>query len=229
MLILAFDTSGAACAAALWHDGVVLGSGQEAMARGQAERLIPLLDTLMADAGIDYRAIDAVAASAGPGSFTGIRVGLAAMHGIALATGAVPVAVPSFAALARGIARREPPPWLLALDTRRNDLYALLFEAPGAPAPGWPENGRVVAPQCLPELVGSLCPALAGDGRDLVLTHLDPARVRITDLHLPEPQDIAAEAADLLRACPTPPTRPIYLRPPEATLPRFGGGLRPPS
>ena len=74
MLILAFDTTAAAVSVALWRDGAVLARVQAVMAQGQAEALMPAITRIMASAGETYAALDRVAVTAGPGSFTGVRV-----------------------------------------------------------------------------------------------------------------------------------------------------------
>ncbi|MEM5709777.1 tRNA (adenosine(37)-N6)-threonylcarbamoyltransferase complex dimerization subunit type 1 TsaB, partial [Elizabethkingia meningoseptica] len=80
MNILAIETSGAACSAALLCGGALL-ERSEPMARGHAERLIPLIGEVLAEAGAAYADLDLVAVTVGPGTFTGMRVGLAAARG----------------------------------------------------------------------------------------------------------------------------------------------------
>ena len=101
-LILAFDTSAAHCAAALVSGGRVLGARDEAMARGQAERLIPLLEELLAEAGHRFADLDGLAVVTGPGNFTGLRLAVAAARGLALGLGIPAVGVSIFEALAHG-------------------------------------------------------------------------------------------------------------------------------
>jgi tRNA threonylcarbamoyl adenosine modification protein YeaZ len=82
--ILGFDTSGAWCAAALWSDGSVVEAVAEEMTRGQAERLMGLLQELLARHGLTWRDLDALGVGVGPGNFTGIRIGVSAARGLAL-------------------------------------------------------------------------------------------------------------------------------------------------
>ncbi|SEW28063.1 tRNA threonylcarbamoyl adenosine modification protein YeaZ [Cognatiyoonia koreensis] len=89
-VILAFDTAGPHCAAALWRDGHVIGSRHEEMKRGQAERLMVLIEELLGENQITWADIGLVAVGIGPGNFTGIRISVAAARGIGLGCG-IPV------------------------------------------------------------------------------------------------------------------------------------------
>jgi len=83
-LILSFDTSGAYCAAALLSGNQILTSTAEEMSRGQAERLMPLLEELLTGAGKAWRDLTALGVGVGPGNFTGIRIAVSAARGLAL-------------------------------------------------------------------------------------------------------------------------------------------------
>lgn len=84
---LGFDTSAAHCAAALLRGDQVLASLHQDMAKGQAERLFPLLQDLLAQAGLDWRDLSVIGVGTGPGNFTGIRIAVAAARGLALSLG----------------------------------------------------------------------------------------------------------------------------------------------
>ena len=81
--ILGFDTSGPAVSCALMVSGAVSIARNEEMAKGQAERLLPLLEGVLAEAGVSWHALDAIAVGTGPGNFTGIRLSVAAARGLA--------------------------------------------------------------------------------------------------------------------------------------------------
>ena len=132
MIVLAIDTAGSGCHAALYDAGrdVVLGSAGEDIGRGHAERLMEFVDAALDAAGLDIRAIGRIAVTVGPGSFTGIRVGVAAARGLALALGVPAVGVSSLAAFAAG----RQGPLLVAMDARRDEVYWQLFAADGAEA-----------------------------------------------------------------------------------------------
>lgn len=141
-LILAFDTAAAHCAAALVQGHVLRAVRFESMARGQAERLIPLVGELLADAGADWSDLDLIAVGTGPGNFTGLRIGVAAARGLALGRGIPAVGVSLFETLAHG----HPGPVLVTLDDRRGGLFAQLFRN-GRPAGSAVETvpGRLAA------------------------------------------------------------------------------------
>lgn len=141
-LVLAFDTAAAHCAAALVQGGALRGSRVEPMARGQAERLVPLLAELLAEAGADWADLGLIAVGTGPGNFTGLRIAVAAARGLALGRGIPAIGVSLFETLAHGHAG----PVLVTLDDRRGGLFAqsLRDGRPAGPAvETWP--GRLAA------------------------------------------------------------------------------------
>jgi tRNA threonylcarbamoyl adenosine modification protein YeaZ len=119
-LILALDTAAAHCAAALVQGDLIRARVVEPMARGQAERLMPLVETLLTGAGADWTDLDLIAVGTGPGNFTGLRIGVAAARGLALGRGLPAIGVSLFEALAEGCAG----PALVTLDDRRGGLFA---------------------------------------------------------------------------------------------------------
>lgn len=129
--LLAFDTSAAHCAAAVLVDGKIRVERREAMARGQAERLMPLLEEVLAEARLGWRDLDALAVGVGPGNFTGIRIAVSAARGLALALGVPAIGVSTLEAQAEGMAR----PCLSLADARRGMVYAQVLGAEGDPAP----------------------------------------------------------------------------------------------
>lgn len=101
-LILGFDTSGPHCAAALIRGGDLLGAYAEEMTRGQVERLMPLIENLLADHSTGWSDLAAVGVGIGPGNFTGIRVAVSAARGLALGLKVPAIGVSVFDALTRG-------------------------------------------------------------------------------------------------------------------------------
>jgi len=128
---LGFDTSAAHCAAALLHGERLIEARAEDMPKGQAERLMPLLDEMLARAGIGWRDLAVIGVGIGPGNFTGVRISVSAARGLALALGIPAVGVSTLDALAAG----QPRPLRAQIDARRDEVYVQDFTATGADAP----------------------------------------------------------------------------------------------
>lgn len=147
MITLGLDTAGRATSVALWRgdafSGVLLASAEQAMARGHAEALLPMVrdlvgKTLGSEAKADngFGAISKVAGLNGPGSFTGIRICMAAARGLGLAIGCPVVAVSAFEAVAHQLAaigEIDDFPFAIAFDARRGQVYLQCFDANGTP------------------------------------------------------------------------------------------------
>ena len=127
-VILAFDTSAAHCAAALLSGGRIVADAWEPMDKGQAERLLPLCEAVMAQGGVGWGDLDAVAVGTGPGNFTGVRIAVAAARGLALSLGVPGIGVTRLEALAEGL----PRPVTVIEDARRGEVYVQRFDAEGA-------------------------------------------------------------------------------------------------
>lgn len=123
-LILAFDTAAAHCAAAVLRGDEVLASAEEPMAKGQAERLLGLVQDLLARSGIRMDQLDAIGVGIGPGNFTGIRISVSAARGLALGLGIPAIGVSAFDALRLGTAG----PSFCTVDARRDMVFAQGFE-----------------------------------------------------------------------------------------------------
>src|SRR5256885_7330086 len=127
MLILAIDTALDACAAAVLDTGAggVIAQESQARKRGHAEALMPLIARVIKVSGVAFAALDRIAATTGPGSFTGLRVGLSAARGIALAAGKPVVGVTTLTAFAAPIisGTGEPHPVIAAIDARHDHVY----------------------------------------------------------------------------------------------------------
>ena len=118
-LTLAFDTTAAHCAATLLGGDTVLACRAEAMTRGQAERLFPLLEELLETAGATWRDLTTLGVGTGPGNFTGIRLSVSAARGLALSLGIPAYGVDRFAAIALG----QAGPVLAAVPAPRGQIY----------------------------------------------------------------------------------------------------------
>ncbi len=130
MRVLALDSAASGCGAAVLQDEAVLAQRYEAMARGQDARLLPLLAETLAAANLTYPALERIVVLRGPGSFTGLRIGLAAARGLGLALGLPVVGLDRFALYRAAFAARAP--LLVVLDSRRDEFFCCLYAAGGA-------------------------------------------------------------------------------------------------
>ncbi len=130
MRVLAIDTALHACSAALLDtsDGALLAHHSRPMAQGHAEALIPLLAEIMKEAGCSFRKLDRIAVTVGPGSFTGLRVGISAARGLSLAASIPAVGLSTLAAFAAPhLARRSAKVIVSAVDARHGRVYLQIF------------------------------------------------------------------------------------------------------
>jgi tRNA threonylcarbamoyladenosine biosynthesis protein TsaB len=118
-LILAFDTSAAHCAAALLSGDTVVAQRTELMSRGQAERLIPLLQDMLDETNTTWRDLDAIGVGVGPGNFTGIRIGVSAARGLALGLSIPAVGITGCEARSKA----SPITDLVAIPAPRDQVY----------------------------------------------------------------------------------------------------------
>jgi tRNA threonylcarbamoyladenosine biosynthesis protein TsaB len=133
--LLAIDTALAACSVAVFDSDAnrILAHQSLPMTRGHAEALMPLVERVMADAGTGFAGIDRVAVTTGPGSFTGLRVGIAAARGIALATEKPAIGVTTLSAYAAPYLTEGRFPIIAAIDARHDHVYFQVFAAGGRP------------------------------------------------------------------------------------------------
>lgn len=205
MIVLAIDTCLFACSVAVVDGEQVLARRVEPMSRGHQERLAPLVQEAMAEAGLGFDKLERIGVTVGPGSFTGLRVGLAFAKGLASALSIPAVGIGALEALAH----TESGNVVAVLDAKRGQVYLQAF-SDGAP---------VSAPDALPietaaARVAEFAPdILIGTGAAL-LAGVRPG-VRVIEADITDPVAVARLAA--LRS-PVPP-RPLYLRAPDAKLP----------
>lgn len=213
MNILAIDTALAGCSIAVLTPERTV-SRVEPMPRGHAEALMPLVAEVLTEADIGYEAIDRFAVTVGPGTFTGVRVGVAAVRGMALATGRPAIGISTLEAIAAThfAATGSSQSVAVVMDARREEVYAQCFAADGAPL----DEARAVA---VDDLAASL-PAGVGTavGTASAMLAEEAGRIGRTVLAAgaiawPDPV-VLGRLAGVRR--PGDPPSPLYLRPPDA-------------
>src|SRR5258705_1515438 len=219
MLILAIDTALDACAAGvLDSDAGKIAQESQAMKRGNAEALMPLIARVMKQSGIDCAWLDRIAVPTGPGSFTGLRVGLSAARGIGLAASKPVVGLTTLTAYAAPVVSQNgEQPVISAIDARRDQVYFQVVSG----------NGSALISPCIAPIEEALdasrfgAPHLVGNAAN-ILAERWPAQA-------PPPFKVDAQSApDIawvawLGAAVTPdsaPARPFYLRAPDARIPK---------
>ncbi|CAL8979403.1 tRNA threonylcarbamoyladenosine biosynthesis protein TsaB [Rhodoplanes serenus] len=223
MRVLALDTALAACSAAVFDldRGGVLAHESRPMERGHAEALMPMIARVMSEADLEFGDLDRIAVTIGPGSFTGLRVGVAAARGLALAAHKPVVGLTTLAAFAAPhIASDDRSPLLAAIDARHDHVYMQLVG----------EGGRAVIPPRIASIreaarIATAAPTrLVGSAAGLLhAAWMTGARPPLCVDTTPAPDidwvaRLGAVAADTM-AFP----KPLYLRAPDA---RPQGGAR---
>jgi len=216
MILLAIDTALDACAAALARDDAdapILARESETIGRGHAEKLMAVVDAALLRAGVALTEVDAFAVSIGPGSFTGIRVGVAAVRGFAVATGRPAIGVSSLEALAAEARATAPGrPVLALLDARKDEVYAQPFAADGSAL----AEPVVIAPARAAEIARRHGAGLVGSGAALVAAFAPECPV-LGEQAFPDVVTLARLALARLAEGETPMApAPLYVRPADA-------------
>src|SRR5476651_1856889 len=218
MLILAIDTALDACAAAVLdtESGQLIAQESLAMKRGHAEALMPLIARIIKASGIGFSRLDRIAVTTGPGSFTGLRVGLAAARGIGLAASKPVVGLTTLSAYAAPVvSRNDEQPVISAIDARHDQVYFQVVSGNGS---------SLIRPKVAPieEALGASrfgAPHLVGNAAK-ILSDRWPAQALPPFKVDPQPAPDIAWVAWLGAAVSpnTAPARPFYLRAPDAKL-----------
>jgi tRNA threonylcarbamoyladenosine biosynthesis protein TsaB len=207
-MLLAFDTSMAACSAAIYDvaQARVRAFRFARMERGHADALAPMIKEVMDEAGIGFPALERIGVTLGPGTFTGVRTGIAMARGLALALDRPISGIDTLSALATNAGSGKIP-LVIAADARRDEVY---FALAGSPLP----------PLVLPvgEAIHRL-PAeqsfILGTGAEALIAAAPSGRlIRLPDGDLPDAKNFAALCAAIPPA--SVPPEPLYLRPPDA-------------
>ena len=216
MKILAADTALGACSVAVLDGARVLAHRWEAMERGHAEALAPMVDVAMRDSGIGFGDLDRLAVTTGPGTFTGQRVGLAFMRGLRVALKKPLVGITTLEAMCAAAMDEAGADYAAAIhDARRGEAYLAVTSKMGA----------LIAPEILlledvaarieKAIAYKAAIALAGTAAEAVAEKLKQGRV--TSIRQPDALWVARLALSAPEPSEAP--HPLYLRAPDAKLP----------
>ena len=233
MKILAIETSAKSVSAAVVENGVPLASAYQNMGLTHSRTLMPLVDGMLSAAGLRVQDMDLLAAANGPGSFTGLRIGVSALKGLAWALEKPCCGVSTLAAMARNLAHMEGL-IICAMDARRNQVYNALFLA----------HDGVLTRQCPDRAIGLAELAeeiknrpepkfVVGDGAGLCYNHLlaqdVPCRMAPPQLVMQNAVGVALAAEEMAAAGQVTTARdlvPVYLRLSQAERERLARGLK---
>jgi len=229
MKLLAIDTATEACSAALAIGGTIL-SRYEEPDRAHAERILPMVDALLAESGLSLRQLDAIAFGRGPGAFTGLRIAAGVAQGLAFGAELPVIPVSNLAALAeRALSERAGDAVLACIDARMAEVYWCAFRR-ATPEGATALGAEVVTPPDAVSLGESPFPigSWIGAGTGLaaypaIATRVGLQPAQIADRLLPRAQEIARIAMRELiagRALRPEEAIPVYLRDQVATVPR---------
>jgi tRNA threonylcarbamoyladenosine biosynthesis protein TsaB len=221
MKLLALDTATEACSTALLIDGIVHTEATEP-GRGHAQRILPMIDALLATHSLRLEELDAIAVGHGPGGFTGVRLAVSVAQGLALGAGLPAVGISNLAAVAQLALDRNPAAShvLVCNDARMKEVYTALYVRSEAGLAGLIGAERVGSPDSvlLPSAVPGQC--VVGAGRAFraypqIAARLGAGLFAVEDGLLPSAGEVARLAAASLRAGGgVAPERlqPVYLR-----------------
>lgn len=223
MKILALETSAKAVSAAVAEDGRLLALGFQDSGLTHSRTLMPIVEHILKNTDLTMADMDAVAVAVGPGSFTGIRIGVSAAKGLAFAADRPAVGVSTLAAMARNVAFADGLV-VCAMDARRNQIYNALFEAKDGALTRLTPDRAVGLEDLAEELRGDPRPkTVVGDGGGLCAEALAAAGVacRLAPPHLlmQSAATVALEAEETARhggLVSAQELLPVYLRPPQA-------------
>ena len=223
MRILALETSAKAVSAAITENGRVLASGYQDTGLTHSRTLMPIVEHLFQNTGLSPESVDAIAVAVGPGSFTGIRIGVSAAKGLAFALDKPAVGVSTLAAMARNAAFAGGL-IVCAMDARRQQVYNALFAAEDGVLTRLTPDRAVSLADLAEELRGDPRPkTVVGDGAAMCADFLEaagvPCRLAPPHLVMQNAMSVALEAegqaarGGLVSAQDL---APVYLRPPQA-------------
>ena len=216
MKILAVDSALTACSATIVGDDNVVAERCELRERGHAEVLMPMIEGVLTDAGLGYSDLNLVAVTVGPGSFTGIRVGVAAVRGIALASGLRALGVTTLEAMAMRAVLDGADDYVVSIiDARRDEAYVQTFEPYGDAVRSTPQPPALEPIASIAEKLDGLSGTLVGSGAAKLLTAFSVReRWRSLDIVVPDGRSVARCALMQQPGSSSVPS-PLYIRKPD--------------
>ena len=223
MRILALETSAKAVSAAVTEDGKVLCSGYQDTGLTHSRTLMPIVEAMLKNTGLTVQDCDAVAVAAGPGSFTGIRIGVSAAKGLAFAADKPCAAVSTLEAMARNVDHMDDLV-VCAMDARRNQVYNANFSAENGVLTRLTPDRAVSLDELAEEIRNDPRPiTLVGDGAHLAYARFTeqgiPCRMAPPHLIMQNAMSVALEAEALAaqgKLVSAQELEAFYLRPPQA-------------
>lgn len=213
MLILAMESTAKAASVALVRDGVLVAQSTQCSGLTHSRTLLPMAEDLLKNAGINLSDVDRFAVAHGPGSFTGVRIGVAAVKGLAWATEKPAVGVSTLEAMAwHGAAAGEGSLVCCAMDARRNQVYNALFEIRDDSPVRLTEDRAISLADLIADLkADGRTPFLVGDGAHLCKAVMDSAVLAPENLRMQSAWGVAMAAMDKPDASADA-LQPVYLR-----------------
>lgn len=212
------------CSAAVFDGPQLIAGRCEPMNTGHAEKLVPMIEQIMAEAGLTYPDLESIVVTTGPGTFTGQRIGLSVARGLALVSGVPTIGVTGFEAIGAAFFAAHPDhqgPVLPVYDARRNEAYdQLMQKSDDGPLPHMLARHRIASLEQIVEDLPTGPVTLVGSGAELIAE-----RARRDDLTIVTGYDAPdatrfGHIAAHVTAGPDRLARPLYLRAPDAKLPQ---------
>ncbi len=214
--LVALDTTSLLGTVAFFDRGALLFEREQLVRNAHGESILPLIDAAMRELGWEPRDVERWAVGVGPGSFTGVRIGLALVKGIAIATGATAVPVTSLDAVAFG-ADDQGDPVASALEAGKGEVYLQCRR--GGAFVVEPTHVRSVDAAELLRQCGAASSLIVGHAAAAIAAFLPESRISITPPHDVPRASVIGEIALLEPERPIDDIEPLYVRPPDITLP----------
>ena len=221
--LLALDTTLGACSVALIENGVVVAQKKEVRARGHVERLLPMVEEIINTAKISMADITTIAVTIGPGTFAGVRIGLSAAKGMAMALDIPLITVTSLESLTYEFAKKNANfagNVAVAIDARRGELYFQVFKIIDENIQAISQEEALPIPLAAKKINTNI-KMIIGSGAKILNSALDGQKIDFsTDFQNPTAEFIAELSLNYgKRRLDVDHVKPLYLRAPDAKMP----------